>query len=78
MKALEKAQKHLTKMKGLMGAHKGKEFTKELARLGRQMMKNRFVFQTLLREVGAKGLKMELSLQGENILPFEKKVHLMN
>jgi hypothetical protein len=77
MKALKKAQKHLNKMRTLMSAQKGKEFTKELARLGRQMMKNRFIFQTLLREVGAQGLKMEFSIQGENILPFKKKVHLM-
>ena len=77
MKALKKAQKHLNKMRTLMSVQKGKEFTKELARLGRQMMKNRFVFQTILREVGTKGLKMELSVQGENILPFEKKVYLL-
>ncbi|MEE2744713.1 MAG: hypothetical protein VYD54_12445 [Bdellovibrionota bacterium] len=73
-KALRKAQKHLKRMKWLLNSYVPRKFTRELALFGREMMKNRFVFQSLLREVGEESLKVKLSIQGENILPFEKNI----
>ena len=61
-------------MKWLLNSYVPRKFTRELALFGREMMKNRFVFQSLLREVGEESLKVKLSIQGENILPFEKNI----
>ena len=69
-------KKQLEKMKKHLAANQPKEFSKALARLGRQMMKNRFVFESFLGEAGRKGVKMTLDFQGERILPFEKRVML--
>ena len=60
----------------VMGAHKGKEFTKELGRLGRQMMKNRFVFETFLSQAGRGGVKLIFEVQGEGVKPIEKRIKL--
>ena len=57
---------------GYGGVLTRKEFTKELGRLGRQMMKNRFVSDPSPVK-SAQDLKMKLSLRGEKILPFERR-----
>ena len=54
-------------MKEYLSTNQPKKFSKSLARLGRQMMKNRFVFEAFLGQVGKDGVKLRFELQGEMI-----------
>ena len=63
-------------MKEYLSTNQPKKFSKSLARLGRQMMKNRFVFEAFLGQVGKDGVKLRFELQGEAIKPIEKRIKL--
>ena len=76
LRSIKKGQKLLAKMKEYLSTNQPKKFSKSLARLGRQMMKNRFVFEAFLGQVGKDGVKINFELQGEAIKPIEKRIKL--
>ena len=78
LKSIKKGNKLLTEMKEYLSTGQPKKFSKSLARLGRQMMKNRFVFEAFLGQVGKDGVKLRFELQGEMIKPIEKQIKLDN
>ena len=49
-------------MKEYLSTNQPKKFSKSLARLGRQMMKNRFVFEAFLSQAGRGGVKLMFEL----------------
>ena len=76
LKSIKKGKELLAKMKEYLSTNQPKKFSKSLARLGRQMMKNRFVFEAFLSQAGRGGVKLIFEVQGEAVKPIEKRIKL--